>query len=228
VFVKNIISYLIILILDITSVSLTGWIIGITVIISWYAFSKPEFVRKWILNPYRVQKDNEYYRFVTSGFLHADFTHILWNMFSLYFFGRIVEQYFGIIFGTAGPYYFIAFYVLAIIISDVPSYFKHKSNPSYNSLGASGGVAAVIFASIIFQPIQNICIYFVICLPGFILGTVYVVWSYFKGKQANDNINHEAHLYGALFGIVFCLVMKPAVFGYFIDQLMSYRPSFIP
>lgn len=213
--------------MEITSISITAWLIAITVGISWYAFSKPTITRKLIMNPYRVAREHEYYRFVTSGLLHADFSHLLWNMLSFYFFGGVVEQYFNIIFGTAGTFYFVGFYILAVIVSDIPSYFKHRDHPGYNSLGASGGVAAMIFASIIFQPVQHICIYFVLCLPGFILGTAYVIWSYFKGKQANDNINHEAHLYGALFGVLFCLVLIPASLPNFIEQLMQYKLPFI-
>lgn len=213
--------------MEIQNVSLTVWIIGITVVVSWIAFDKNEWMRKLIMNPYIVAREHEYYRFVTSGLLHGDFTHLLWNMISLYFFGTIVERYFGYIFGAAGPYYFIGFYVLAVIVSDIPSFFKHRDHPGYNSLGASGGVSAIIFASIIFQPLQEICIYFIFCLPGFLLGAGYVIWSYYKGRKANDNINHEAHLYGALFGILFCLVMIPASLPSFIEQLMSYRLPFM-
>ncbi|MBA4146208.1 MAG: rhomboid family intramembrane serine protease, partial [Cytophaga sp.] len=107
--------------------------------------------------------------------------------------------------------------------SDIPSYFKHRHHPAYNSLGASGGVAAIIFASIVFQPTQKICVYFIFCFPGFILGTAYVIWSYYKGRKANDNINHEAHLYGALFGILFCLVMIPSAILPFVEQLSQFR-----
>ena len=209
--------------MEIANINITAWIIGITVIISWYAFGKPEVTRKLIMNPYRVAGEHEYYRFITSGLLHADFSHLLWNMLSFYFFGPLVEVYFNHYFGAPGPYYFVGFYVLAVIISDVPSYFKHRNNPGYNSLGASGGVAAIIFASIVFQPIQKICIYFILCFPGFILGTAYVIWSYYKGRKANDNINHEAHLYGALFGILFCFILIPSSIRPFIEQLSQFR-----
>ncbi len=209
--------------MEFASISITVWLIAITVIVSWYAFDKKEITRKLIMNPYRVSVQHEYYRFVTSGLLHADFSHLLWNMLSFYFFGPIVEMYFNHYFGVTGSFYFVGFYILAVIISDVPSYFKHSHNPGYNSLGASGGVAAIIFASIIFLPTQKICLYFVFCFPGFILGTAYVIWSYYKGRKADDNINHEAHLYGALFGILFCLVMIPSAIRPFIEQLSQFR-----
>ena len=100
---------------------------------------------------------------------------------------------------------------------------KNKHNPGFNSLGASGGVAAVIFASIILLPLQDICLYFAICMPGFILGTLYLVFSYYQGRKSNDGINHDAHLYGALFGLVFCAVLYPPSIPMFIEQVSSWR-----
>ncbi|MER3330058.1 MAG: rhomboid family intramembrane serine protease, partial [Candidatus Kapaibacterium sp.] len=189
--------------------TLTYWIIGITAIVSWYSFDKPEILKKLLLNPYSVNKNREYYRFITSGFVHANFPHLLWNMFSFYFFGSVVEYYFNYLFGSAGPLLFIILYLLAIIVSDMPSYFNHKDNPRYNSLGASGGVAAIIFASILFQPLQDICLYGILCFPGFIFGVAYLVGSYYYGKRGKDNINHAAHIYGALVGLVFCAIIYP-------------------
>lgn len=149
--------------------------------------------------------------------------HLILNMFSFYFFGPIIENIFGIIFGNWGSIYYIALYFLAIVVSDVPSYLKNKNNPGYNSLGASGGVAAVIFASIVFQPVQKICLFVAICLPGFILGTAYIIYSYFQGRKANDNINHDAHLYGAAFGFIFCVVMYPPSITIFFTEIMKWK-----
>lgn len=206
--------------------NITFWIIGITVAVSWYSFDKPALLMRLLLNPYRVSKNQEYYRFITSGFVHANFTHLLLNMFSFYFFGSVVEQYFTYFFGDAGNYYFVGLYIIAIVVSDLPSYFKNHNNPRYNSLGASGGVAAVIFASILLQPLQLICIYFIFCLPGFVLGTAYLIWSYYSGKKANDHINHEAHLYGALFGFLFCAILYPRSIMLFIEQIKDFKFSF--
>jgi membrane associated rhomboid family serine protease len=205
------------------SLTITNGIIIITVLSSWYAFSKPDMLNRLMLNPYRIEKNREYYRFITSGLIHANFSHLLWNMFSLYFFGTVVEQYFAYIFGTAGPYYLIIFYILAVIVSDLPTYFKNRHNPGYNSLGASGGVAAIIFSSVLFQPTANICFYFVICLPGFILAIGYLMWSYFNGRKSDDSVNHEAHLYGAVFGFVFCAILHPSSLPYFFEQIAQWR-----
>ncbi|MBK5280375.1 MAG: rhomboid family intramembrane serine protease [Bacteroidia bacterium] len=203
--------------------TLTTGIIAITVLVSWYVLSKPDILKRMMMNPYRIQNHNEYYRFITSGLIHANFSHLLWNMFTLYFFGNVVEQYFSYIFGNPGPYYFIAFYLMAIVVSDLPTFFKNRTNPGYNSLGASGGVAAVLFASVIFQPLEKICFYLIICLPGFILAIGYLMYSYFSGRKSNDNINHDAHLYGALFGFLFCAVLHPSSIPYFIEQISQYR-----
>jgi membrane associated rhomboid family serine protease len=148
--------------------------------------------------------------------------HLLFNMFSFYFFGLAIENVFGQIFGDKGGIYFVVMYILAIIVSDLPSYFKHKDNPRYNSLGASGGISAVIFAFIIFEPLADICIYIAFCMPGFILGTLYIGFSYYQGKKSNDNINHDAHLYGALFGFLFCAILYPQSLPYFIDQIKNW------
>lgn len=205
---------------------ITYWIIGITIIVSWYSFDKPEVLKKLLLNPYQVASQQQYYRFITSWFVHANFSHLLWNMFSFFFFGVVVEYYFNYLFGVAGPILFILLYLLAIVISDMPSYFKHKNNPGYNSLGASGGVAAIIFASILFQPMQDICLYAILCFPGFIFGIAYILGSYYYGKRAKDNINHAAHIYGALVGLVFTIIIFPKSIPLFIEQVRDWIVSF--
>ena len=202
---------------------LTYIIIGVTTLVSLYALQAPGFLSAAMMNPWSVQERQQYYRLVTSGFVHKDHVHLLWNMFSLYFFGTAIEREFYGLFGDAGGLYFIALYVLAIIVSDVPTLFRHRSNPGYNSLGASGGVSAVIFAFIIFEPLADICIYIALCMPGFILGALYIIFSWYQGRKSNDNINHDAHLYGALFGLVFCLIVAPSSIGNFFEQIKNWR-----
>lgn len=202
---------------------LTYIIIGVTTLVSLYAMKTPAVLSAFMMNPYYTHRHQQYYRFITSGFIHKDHTHLLWNMLSFYFFGTAIEREFAALFGSAGALYFIALYILAIIISDLPTYFKHRDHPAYNSLGASGGVSAVIFAFIIFQPLADICLYFALCMPGFILGALYIIFSWYQGKKSNDNINHDAHLYGALFGFVFCVVVAPSSIGNFIEQIKNWR-----
>jgi membrane associated rhomboid family serine protease len=146
------------------------------------------------------------------------------NMFSFYFFGTGVEIIFRTQFGDLeGKIYYVALYILGIIVSDVSTYFKHRSNPGYNSLGASGGVSSVIFAMILFDPLATFRLYAVIPIPGFIFGIAYIMFSYFYGRRSNDNINHDAHLWGALFGLVFCVVIYPPIIMSFLEKVSSWK-----
>ncbi|WP_333820681.1 rhomboid family intramembrane serine protease [Ohtaekwangia sp.] len=201
---------------------ITYIIIGITVVISFLGYSNQSMMQNLIMNPYMINRKQQYYRFITSGFIHADHMHLFFNMFSLYFFGRTMEYIFNMLFGASGGYYFLALYLLGIIVSDIPSYLKHRNHPQYNALGASGGVASVIFASILFLPLQKIYIYFV-PIPGVIAGVGYILFSWYQGRKANDNINHDAHLYGALFGLFFCVIIYPEVLPNFIEQIQNWQ-----
>ncbi|MTI31381.1 rhomboid family intramembrane serine protease [Xanthovirga aplysinae] len=204
--------------------SITLIIIIITVIASYSAWKRQDLAQKWIMNPYVVHQRNEYHRFLTSGFIHADQAHLFFNMFTFYFFGEMVEHIYGILFGEdLGKLLFVGLYLMGIIISSIPSYLKHKNNSWYNSLGASGGVAAIVFSSILMNPTEKIYIYAIIGIPGFIAGALYVLYSVYQSKRMADNINHDAHLFGALFGVVFTLAIKPDVLPFFISQILSYR-----
>jgi len=198
-------------------------ILVITVAASLYAMPKPDVLYRLTMNPYMITRRGQYYRLVTSGFIHSDHLHLIFNMFSFYFFGTQLEYIFQAIFGNLGTTYFIAMYLLGIIISDIPTLFKHQNNQAYNSLGASGAVSAVIFACILFQPLQKIYIYGVLGVPGFLLGAIYLIYSYHSSKRSKDRINHDAHLYGALFGLVFCMVLYPNSISIFIEQMKSWR-----
>lgn len=202
--------------------NLTTAIIVITSAVSLYAMNQREVLSRFMMNPYLVTQRGQYYRMLTSGLIHADFAHLLFNMFSFYFFGRNLEYIFSAIFGSLGPVYFIVLYVLGIIISDLPTLFKHKNNPGYNSLGASGAVSAVIFACILFDPLADLLIYF-IPVKGFIFAAIYLVYSYISSKRSRDGINHDAHLYGALFGILFCIVFYPDSIRIFIEQISAWQ-----
>lgn len=206
--------------------SVTYVLIGITVAISLYAFNQPRLSSSLIMNPYVVNSRGQYYRFISSGFIHGSHMHLIFNMISLYFFGQVIEIVFTQIFGNYGLVYYVALYLLAIVVSDIPSFFKHRHNPGYNSLGASGGVSAIIFAFILFLPTERICLYFALCIPGFILGTLYLIYSYFQGKRGGDNINHDAHMYGALFGVIFCIILYPPVLNLFMEQLLNWDGKF--
>ena len=198
-------------------------IIGITTLISYRAFNDPVLKMRLIHNPYKVKHGKEYHRLLTSGFIHADFTHLLFNMLTFFFFGPVVEQILAAIHGEIlGGVIYVLFYLISIVFSDLSSVVRFGDAPGYNSLGASGAVSAVLFFSILFDPLRDLLLYFVLPIPGFILGALYLVYSYFQGKRMADNINHNAHLYGAIAGIVFAIATYPKVVVSFIEQVGSY------
>jgi membrane associated rhomboid family serine protease len=204
--------------------SATVIIIGITVLTSYMAWQKPNLMDRWMFTPYQINKRNQWDRFILSGFIHKDGTHLLFNMFTFYFFGRVVESFLMIKFGqVAGIGMYLLFYVGAIVIADIPTYFKHQSHSFYQALGASGGVAAIVFGSIILMPLSDICLFGILCLPGFALGVLFLIYSFVQSKKGGDGINHDAHLYGALFGIAFILIVSPQSALNFIDQIKSFR-----
>jgi len=201
--------------------STTIIIIIITCITSYLAFQDSSRKYKWMMNPYQIVHRKQYGRLITSGFIHADWVHLIFNMLTLYFFGDIVEFYFNQV-SQYGTVLYIAMYVLGILVSDIPSLIKHKDNPNYNALGASGAVSAVVFSSILFNPLQELCLYGLLCLPGFIFGAIYVIYSYFSAKNQRDNIGHEAHLAGAAFGIIFTILLWPQVISHFLNQMANF------
>lgn len=203
--------------------SVTLIIIVVTVIVSVAAWNNYSLMDRWIMNPYQIAKQGQYYRLITSGFLHADWGHLFFNMLSLYFFGGFIEQVFGMLFGNSGPIYMIGFYLVAILVSDIPSFLKHRTDSGYNSLGASGGVAAIVFAGILFRPLTEICLYFALCIPGFIFGALYLAYSYYESRRGLGRVNHDAHFYGALFGVLFMIIAYPPALPSFFEQIASWR-----
>jgi membrane associated rhomboid family serine protease len=198
--------------------SLTILIIVITVGLSLYAWRNESVFYGWMMNPYDISRKQEWWRFLSSGFIHADWGHLIFNMISFYFFGDIVEQ-------TIGRAAFLALYLLGIALSDVPSYFKHRRSYQYNSLGASGGVSAVIFAGIMFYPLSPIYLFFIpVGIPGFLFAAMYIMYSYVESRRGGSYTNHSAHLWGALFGIAFVMVLFPWVISNFFTQISNWRP----
>ena len=201
----------------------TIFIVIITVLVSLLGFSRPEIQARLMLNPYLVFREKQFYRTLTSGFLHADYMHLLFNMLTFYIFAPVVEIRYSMMFGqNMGIVMLAILYLGAIVVSDLPTLFKYKDTSYYNSLGASGGVSAIVFANILFDPLNKLCLYGFICMPGFILGLFYVIYSYFQDKRQGDNVNHSAHLYGAIFGFSFTALIKPSLLMAFIEQLSKW------
>lgn len=203
--------------------SVTIIIIAISVAASLYAWNKPEIMHKWIFNPYAVSTRKEYWRFITSGLIHQDYMHLFFNMFTLYFFGSVIEQYYTALFGeTTGIALYVGMFLVAVVVSDISTFIKHRNDPSYNSLGASGGVSAVVFSAIMFDPTSNIYLFAIVPIPGFILGALFLLYSYQRSRQMRDRINHDAHLFGALFGVLFTIIIEPNVIGHFINEISNF------
>lgn len=196
-------------------------ILGITILLSVLALYNDELMRKWIFNPYIVHHQKQWYRFFTSGFIHADWMHLLVNMFVLFGFGQAVESYYGALFDEKASYYFVLLYLGGLLISSTPTYAKHKEHPWYNSLGASGAVSGILFAAILFQPWQKIYFMGIIGIPGILLGPLYLFYEWRSGQKSNDNINHDAHFWGAIFGVLFTILLKPSIAVHFYNSLLE-------
>ncbi|MEO0552791.1 MAG: rhomboid family intramembrane serine protease [Bacteroidota bacterium] len=203
--------------------SLTLIFIAVTVVISIKAWNDPALTNRWIFNPYAVKHNKQYYRFLSSGFLHGGFIHLLFNMLVLYMFGEQVEAVFTSAYGVVGKVLFAGLYILGIIISDIPTFLKYKDLPHYNALGASGGVSSILFSYILFDPSSKLYLYGLIGLPGVVWAALYIIYSYYMSKKQIDNINHDAHLYGGIFGIVFTIITIPQVVPHFFEQLTQLR-----
>jgi membrane associated rhomboid family serine protease len=173
-----------------------------------------------ILWPPAITRHREYHRLVTYGLVHADFGHLLFNMLTLFFFGRVMEGFFTDRLGSFG---FALFYIGGLVISILPTYLKNRSNPNYRSLGASGAVSAVLFSYILLAPWQQIIV-LVIPMPAIIYAVLYTGYSIYMDRRGQGNINHSAHLWGAAYGVAFTLLAEPSVLSSFIDQLS--HPSF--
>ncbi len=209
------------------SLSVNFIIIGITVLVSLYSLRNPHFLVKMMLNPYAVRQNKEYLRLLTSGFVHADFFHLFFNIFTLYNFGEFIEQVFIQRFGEEdtrpGSVLYLLFYLVAIVVSDLPTYFKHKNNRHYNSLGASGAVSAVVFGAILFVPTTKLYV-LIFPMPAFIFAILYLAFTYYEMRRGNGFINHAAHWYGAVFGMVVMVLLYPQVLPSFFNQIMAWRP----
>ena len=194
-------------------------IIIITVIISLLAFSQPRIMNRLIFWGPAVGK-GQFDRLITYGFVHADGFHLLFNMITLFFFGRVLEQFYRQYAFDMG---FALFYLGGLIVSILPSYLKHKNDVNYFSLGASGAVSAILFAFILFQP-WNLIFVFFIPVPAIIFAILYVAYSFWAERRGNNGINHSAHLWGAAYGIICTLILEPRILGLFVQRLLN--PSF--
>lgn len=211
-------------------------LVAINVGVSLLAFGNGALLQRLMLNPYSVVHHREGYRVLTHAFVHGDYIHLLFNMYVLYSFGTLIEQiftnpdYFEMLFpglefwGTSRGYlYFLLLYVGGILAASLPALRKHRDNPGYNSLGASGAVSAVVTAVIVLLPTMNLRIFFIpIDIPAFILGAAYLGYEYYMSKRGHTGIAHDAHFWGAIYGLVLLLVLQPAFAKYFMARVSAF------
>lgn len=196
--------------------NITLILIAITAVVSWLAWQRPRLLDALIYWPPAVAR-GEWWRLVSHGFIHADGSHLLFNMITLYFFGSVMERVLIPVIGVAG---FVLFYLAGILVAIVPSHLRHRRDASYRSLGASGAVSAVLFAYILLQP-WSMLLVFIVPVPAIVFAIVYVGYSYWAERRGMSSINHSAHLWGAAWGVVFMLLLEPRLLPRFVSELLT-------
>jgi membrane associated rhomboid family serine protease len=202
--------------------STTIAIIIVTCLVSFVAFNNEKLIDSLIFYPPAITKQNQWYRFFTCGFIHADIPHLAFNMYSFYMFGQAIEEWFQLYIPSIGKVLYLAFYVLALIFCLLPTYFKNKNNYQYKSLGASGAVSSVVFAFILLAPKASLNLIIIpgLNFPAWVFGAIYLVVSAYLAKKGNSYINHSAHFWGAIFGIIFIgLITKFSAFTNLVQQI---------
>ncbi|GGX89696.1 rhomboid family intramembrane serine protease [Litchfieldella qijiaojingensis] len=196
--------------------SITLVLIAITVVISLLAWQQPRLLDALIFWPPGVAK-GQWWRLLSHGFIHADGAHLLFNMVTLYFFGTVMERVLTPRIGSMG---FVFFYLAGILIAILPSHFRHRRDANYRSLGASGAVAAMLFAYILLQPWSLLLVFFV-PVPAIVFAAAYVAYSIWAQRRGSDNINHSAHLWGGAWGVVFLVWLEPRLVARFMNELLA-------
>ena len=214
--------------------TLTLIIVIATGIISFIAFSNEKLKNDLIFYPPEINR-GQVYRFITHGLIHADITHLIFNLIALYSFGEALETIysFDFVFAEKGKLFFVILYFSALIIASVPDYIKHRNDYYFRSLGASGAVSAVIFSSILFNPKGGIGFAIIpgFSIPGYIFGVIYIVATTIMARRGRDNIGHSAHLTGAIYGLIFTYVTTKLftdvdIFDFFWKQVTGQELYF--
>jgi len=201
--------------------TITLSLILIIALTSAVAFSQKHTMAQLQFNAYKIYHRKQYYRIFTHAFVHANWEHLIVNMIVLYSFGSVVEHYFLTYFGSMSTTYYLILFFGAIIFSTLGSLYKQKDNPYYNAVGASGAVSAVLFTAIFFDPWSNIYFFGILPIPGIIFSGLYLYYSYYMSAKKTDNIGHDAHFLGAIFGFFLPIILKPSLLMGFFDMLLG-------
>ena len=203
--------------------SYTILLVAITSLVSFYAYDNRSWFERLSFRPYVIRRNKaESFRFISHAFIHADFVHLLFNMLVLYRFGELLERYFVAEYGMMGRYYYVLLYLGGALFGTLPAFAKHKDNIGYTSVGASGATMALVFSYIAFFPMKSLGLVFLpVALPSIIFGILILAAEYYLSKRGGTNIAHDAHIYGALFGFGFTLLLNKDVFINFINQIKN-------
>ncbi|MDR1407264.1 MAG: rhomboid family intramembrane serine protease [Tannerella sp.] len=197
---------------------ITYYIIGTAVIVSFLCFNRPGLLQRLSFNSYAIIRKREWYRLVTHGFIHADTTHLFINMFTLWSFGTYMEHLF--VAWDLGVWGYVGLYFGGMIFASLYDLVRQRNNFAYHSVGASGAISAVLFASILFDPWGRILLFAIVPIPGILFGVLYLIYCQYMAKHSSDRINHNAHFYGAVFGLAFPVLLRPSLLLIFIEKLL--------
>ncbi len=205
--------------------NITTILVIITCIVSLLCFNNKVLFDSLKHYPYAEARNRQFYRWITSGFVHGDMIHLLVNMFVFYQFGGAIERYFTLYFGlVGGSVLYLVTYLLIIIMADIRTYYKHINNPYFASVGASGGVSGILFIYILLYPWSMLGLYAIIPVPAIIFGALYLWYSTWAAKNQQGNIDHDAHFYGAVAGVLIAIITRPAIVVEFITSLVRDFP----
>lgn len=197
-------------------------IVVVTVAISLLAFQDRRLYQRFLFEPFVIHARSDWSRLLTHAFIHGNVPHLAVNMFVLYMFGPQVEAGFEEITGRSPMVLFLVLYLLAIVLSSLPGYFKHRYDPSYRAVGASGATSAVVFASILMYPTAHMGVLMLpVMVPAWLFGILYLAYEWYMGKRGGDGIAHDAHFFGALFGLTFVTLLDPHVITGFVEAMRA-------
>lgn len=196
-----------------TDTPVAFFVLCLTIAASVVAMFVPSFGETAIFHPYSVARGKRIHTLITGNLIHGGFAHLAFNMLSYYFFAFPLER-------VVGSERFLMIYIGSMIVADIPSLIAHRNHRHYRTLGASGAVSGIIFSMILFFPTMKMALLLVpVPIPAYLFGPLYLVYSYFAARSAGDNINHDAHVWGALGGLLSTLVVMPQSLNIFLQTM---------